>query len=268
MSFSTALTHNDSQAINLPADVLKVEVRAPGQERVISPEGHSWDQFSRQEPQSARTFWLSGPVKPRSSATTYELEIPAGHEHRDLRAQAPSTGGVNSLLISLKNKIRTDSAVRSEQGYVGQIEGTGAGRIILLERQKSASRREVIRFILYLSILLSDTRSTFQSQRVFFIEDAAVPVGLLALVARLQIQVQDFKRLRPYKIQVPGFTALIKPLQRPQVVVGCLTPSMVLGHRANHLRCFGLWQAEVLCKTLALMGNCVHKCLGTEFVPA
>lgn len=33
MSFSTALTHNDSQAINLPADVLKVEVRAPGQER-------------------------------------------------------------------------------------------------------------------------------------------------------------------------------------------------------------------------------------------
>ena len=45
MSFSTALTHNDSQAINLPADVLKVEVHAPGQERIISPEGHSWDQF-------------------------------------------------------------------------------------------------------------------------------------------------------------------------------------------------------------------------------
>ena len=104
MSFSTALTHNDSQAINLPADVLKVEVRAPGQERIISPEGHSWDQFSRQEPHSVMTFWLSGPVKPRSSATTCELEIPAGHEHRDLRAQAPSTGGVNSLLISLKKQ--------------------------------------------------------------------------------------------------------------------------------------------------------------------
>ena len=43
-----------------------------------------------------------------------------------------------------------------------------------VEGQKSAPSREVIRFILYLSIHLPDTRSTFQSQRVFFIEDATL----------------------------------------------------------------------------------------------
>jgi hypothetical protein len=41
--------------------------------------------------------------------------------------------------------------------------------------------REVIRFILYLSIHLPNTRSTFQSQRVFFIEDAAVSARFFAL---------------------------------------------------------------------------------------
>lgn len=68
------------------------------------------------------------------------------------------------------------------------------------DRQKSAPCREVIRFILYLSIHLPDTRSTFQSQRVFFIEDAAFSGGFLPHTGRLNIQVQDLQRLRPHKI--------------------------------------------------------------------
>ena len=55
------------------------------------------------------------------------------------------------------------------------------GYNLRFERQKSAPRREVIRFILYLSIHLPDTRSTFQSQRVFFIEDPTFFYGFLAL---------------------------------------------------------------------------------------
>ncbi len=70
----------------------------------------------------------------------------------------------------------------------------------------------MIRFILYLSIHLPDTRSAFQSQRVFFIEDTAVPVGFLAFAGRLHIQVQDLQRLRPHKVQVSDFSTLIKAL--------------------------------------------------------
>jgi hypothetical protein len=79
-------------------------------------------------------------------------------------------------------------------------------------RQKSASRREVIWFILYLSIHLSHTRSTLQSQRVFFIEDSMLLRGFLALAWGLGIQVQDLQRLRPHKIQVSDFATLIKAL--------------------------------------------------------
>lgn len=58
------------------------------------------------------------------------------------------------------------------------------------ERQKSAPCREVIRFILYLSIHFPDTRSTLQSQRVFFIENPAFSDRFLALTRWLNIQVQ------------------------------------------------------------------------------
>jgi hypothetical protein len=81
-----------------------------------------------------------------------------------------------------------------------------------VEGQKSAPSREVIRFILYLSIHLPDTRSTFQSQRVFFIEDATLSGGFLALTGWLHIQVQDLQRLRPNKIQVSGLASLIEAL--------------------------------------------------------
>lgn len=51
MSITTVFTNNRSQAVRLPADVRlpegvkKVQVRARGQDRIISPVGHSWDSF-------------------------------------------------------------------------------------------------------------------------------------------------------------------------------------------------------------------------------
>jgi len=51
MTTTTVFTNNRTQAVRLPADmrfpdnVRKVEVRAIGQERVISPADHAWDSF-------------------------------------------------------------------------------------------------------------------------------------------------------------------------------------------------------------------------------
>ena len=56
MSVSNALPVNDCQAIRLPADVLKVEVRALGVERILSPEGHLWDQFFKAGPAVSDDF--------------------------------------------------------------------------------------------------------------------------------------------------------------------------------------------------------------------
>ncbi|MBX7229264.1 MAG: AbrB/MazE/SpoVT family DNA-binding domain-containing protein, partial [Burkholderiaceae bacterium] len=56
MSISTVFTNNRTQAVRLPADVRlpdgvkKVEVRARGVERVISPVGQRWDEFFQQGP--------------------------------------------------------------------------------------------------------------------------------------------------------------------------------------------------------------------------
>ena len=51
MSITTVFTNNRSQAVRLPADmrlpddVKKVEVRARGADRIISPVGQTWDEF-------------------------------------------------------------------------------------------------------------------------------------------------------------------------------------------------------------------------------
>ncbi len=51
MSITTVFTNNRSQAVRLPADVRlpegvkKVQVRARGMDRIISPVGHTWDAF-------------------------------------------------------------------------------------------------------------------------------------------------------------------------------------------------------------------------------
>jgi antitoxin VapB len=51
MSITTVFTNNRSQAVRLPVDarfpdgVKKVQVRARGAERIISPVGQTWDSF-------------------------------------------------------------------------------------------------------------------------------------------------------------------------------------------------------------------------------
>lgn len=57
-------------------------------------------------------------------------------------------------------------------------------KMCLVERQKSAPCRVVIRFTLYLSILIPDTRSTRQGQRVLFIEGHAGSARFSALLRR------------------------------------------------------------------------------------
>jgi antitoxin VapB len=51
MAISTIFTNNRTQAVRLPAElrlpetVKKVDVRARGNERIISPVGQTWDSF-------------------------------------------------------------------------------------------------------------------------------------------------------------------------------------------------------------------------------
>ena len=59
MTTTTVFTNNRSQAIRLPAKlrlpdtVKKVEVRARGQDRIISPVGHPWTASFWTDPRSA-----------------------------------------------------------------------------------------------------------------------------------------------------------------------------------------------------------------------
>jgi antitoxin VapB len=70
MSVSNALPVNDCQPIRLPADVLKVEVRALGVVRTISSEGHSWDQFFKAGPAVSDDF-----LAERASQTQVERDV-------------------------------------------------------------------------------------------------------------------------------------------------------------------------------------------------
>jgi antitoxin VapB len=62
MTVTTVFTNNRSQAVRLPADarlpegVKKVQVRARGADRIISPVGHSWDEFFLNGPQVSDDF--------------------------------------------------------------------------------------------------------------------------------------------------------------------------------------------------------------------
>ncbi|MBA4263223.1 MAG: AbrB/MazE/SpoVT family DNA-binding domain-containing protein [Comamonadaceae bacterium] len=62
MSITTVFTNNRSQAVRLPADVRlpegvkKVQVRARGLDRIISPIGHTWDEFFQNGPQATDDF--------------------------------------------------------------------------------------------------------------------------------------------------------------------------------------------------------------------
>lgn len=62
MSTSTVFINNRSQAVRLPADVRfpegvkKVQVRARGVERIIAPEGQTWDHFFMNGPKASDDF--------------------------------------------------------------------------------------------------------------------------------------------------------------------------------------------------------------------
>ncbi|MDG0855102.1 type II toxin-antitoxin system VapB family antitoxin [Roseateles puraquae] len=62
MSITTVFTNNRSQAVRLPADVRlpegvkKVQVRARGRDRIISPVGHTWDEFFLNGPRASDDF--------------------------------------------------------------------------------------------------------------------------------------------------------------------------------------------------------------------
>ncbi len=62
MSITTVFTNNRSQAVRLPADlrlpedVKKVQVRARGLDRIISPVGRTWDEFFLRGPQVSDDF--------------------------------------------------------------------------------------------------------------------------------------------------------------------------------------------------------------------
>ncbi len=62
MSITTVFTNNRSQAVRLPSDVRlpegvkKVQVRARGMDRIISPVGHTWDDFFMNGPLASEDF--------------------------------------------------------------------------------------------------------------------------------------------------------------------------------------------------------------------
>jgi antitoxin VapB len=62
MSITSVFTNNRSQAVRLPADVRlpdsvkKVQVRARGVDRIISPVGHTWDEFFVNGPRASDDF--------------------------------------------------------------------------------------------------------------------------------------------------------------------------------------------------------------------
>ena len=62
MSIGTVFVNNRTQAVRLPLDVRlpegvrKVEIRAKGQERIITPIGQSWDSFFLDGPRVSDDF--------------------------------------------------------------------------------------------------------------------------------------------------------------------------------------------------------------------
>jgi antitoxin VapB len=62
MNITSVFTNNRSQAVRLPVDVRlpdgvkKVQVRARGVDRIISPVGHTWDEFFLGEPAASDDF--------------------------------------------------------------------------------------------------------------------------------------------------------------------------------------------------------------------
>jgi antitoxin VapB len=64
MAITTIFTNNRTQAVRLPAElrlpetVKKVDVRARGNERIISPVGQTWDSFFLDGPSVSDDFMI------------------------------------------------------------------------------------------------------------------------------------------------------------------------------------------------------------------
>ena len=64
MSIASVFINNRSQAVRMPADlrlpegVKRVQVRALGSERIISPVDHTWDSFFLNGPQVSDDFMV------------------------------------------------------------------------------------------------------------------------------------------------------------------------------------------------------------------
>ena len=62
MSITSVFTNKRSQTVRLPADarlpmgVKKVQMRARGVDRIISPVGHTWDEFFLNGPKASENF--------------------------------------------------------------------------------------------------------------------------------------------------------------------------------------------------------------------
>lgn len=62
MTFASVFTNNRTQAVRLPADVRlpegtrRVQVRAQGRERIISPVDATWDSFFLNDPTASDDF--------------------------------------------------------------------------------------------------------------------------------------------------------------------------------------------------------------------
>ena len=62
MSITSVFTNKRSQTVRLPADarlpmgVKEVQVRARGVDRIISPAGHTWDEFFLNRPKASENF--------------------------------------------------------------------------------------------------------------------------------------------------------------------------------------------------------------------
>jgi antitoxin VapB len=76
MAITSVFTNNRSQAVRLPADVRlpegvkKVQVRARGVDRIISPVGRTWDEFFLNGPQASDDFMAE-----RASQQQAEREV-------------------------------------------------------------------------------------------------------------------------------------------------------------------------------------------------
>lgn len=77
MSITTVFTNNRSQAVRLPADVRlpegikKVQVRARGMDRIISPVGHTWDAFFLNGPMASDDFMAERAVQAQAERESF-----------------------------------------------------------------------------------------------------------------------------------------------------------------------------------------------------